>query len=53
LGFPARLESALLSMALKEALIIIPEDREEIPASEITEIQLLSENSFHHLYPAS
>jgi molybdopterin molybdotransferase len=42
---PARLESALLSMALKEALIIIPEDREEIPAGEIIDIQLLSTDS--------
>jgi molybdopterin biosynthesis enzyme len=29
-------------MAQKEALIIIPEDREEIPAGEMIDIQLLS-----------
>ena len=40
---PARLKSALLSMAQKEALIIIPEDREEIAAGEIVDIQLLSQ----------
>jgi molybdopterin molybdotransferase len=38
---PARLESALLSMAQKEAIIIIPEDRAEIPAGEIIDIQVL------------
>jgi molybdopterin molybdotransferase len=38
---PARLESALLSMAQKEAIIIIPEEREEIPTGEIIDIQLL------------
>jgi molybdopterin biosynthesis enzyme len=38
-------------MAQKEALIIIVEDREEIPAGEKVEIQLLSANSFHHPYP--
>jgi len=42
---PARLESALVSMAQKETLIIIPEDREEIPAGEKVEIQLLSTDS--------
>lgn len=42
---PARLKSALLSMAQKEAMIIIPEDREEIPAGEKVEIQLLSPDS--------
>jgi molybdopterin molybdotransferase len=39
---PARLKSALQSMATKEALIIIPEDREKIAAGETIEIQLLS-----------
>ena len=39
---PARLKSALQSMALKEAIIIIPEDREEIPAGKIIDIQMLS-----------
>ncbi len=38
---PARLKSRLKSMAEKEALIIIPEDREEIPAGETVEVQLL------------
>jgi len=46
---PARLESALLSMAQKEALIIIPEDREEIPAGETVDIQLLSSNFFSYI----
>jgi molybdopterin molybdotransferase len=46
---PARLESALLSMAQKEALIIIPEDLEEIPAGEKVEIQLLSSNFFPYI----
>ena len=38
---PARLKSALHSMACKEAIIIIPEDRDEIAAGEIINIQLL------------
>jgi molybdopterin biosynthesis enzyme len=38
---PARLESALQSMARKEALIIIPEDRKEIAAGETIDIQLM------------
>jgi molybdopterin molybdotransferase len=38
---PARLKSALRSMAEKEALIIIPEDREKIAAGETIELQLL------------
>jgi len=42
---PARLESALLSMAQKEALIIIPEDLEEIAAGKIIDIQLLPSES--------
>ena len=39
---PARLKSALQSMAQKEALIIIPEDREEFAAGETIDIQLIS-----------
>ncbi len=39
---PARLQSALHSMAQKEALIVIAEDRAEIPAGEKIEIQLHS-----------
>jgi len=39
---PARLKSGLQSMARKEALIIIPEDREEISAGETIAIQLYS-----------
>ena len=39
---PARLKSALQSMAQKEALIMIPEDREEITSGEIIDIQLIS-----------
>lgn len=39
---PARLNSGLQSMARKEALIIIPEDREELVAGETVAIQLLS-----------
>ena len=39
---PARLNSALQSMARKDALIIIPEDREELAAGEMIAIQLLS-----------
>jgi molybdopterin molybdotransferase len=38
---PARLKSRLKSMAEKEALVIIPEEREEIPAGETTHVQLL------------
>jgi len=36
-------------MAQKEALIIIPEVPEEIPAGEIIDIQLLSPDSFLYL----
>jgi molybdopterin molybdotransferase len=39
---PTRLESALQSMAQKEALIIIPEEREAITAGETIDIQLLT-----------
>jgi molybdopterin molybdotransferase len=38
---PARLKSRLKSMAEKEALIVIPEDRDEIPAGETIHVQLL------------
>jgi len=38
---PARLESWLQSMARKDALIVIPEDRRELPAGEILNVQLL------------
>jgi molybdopterin molybdotransferase len=41
---PAKLESRLLSMARKDALIIIPEGWEEWVAGEIIEIQLLNSN---------
>jgi len=50
---PARLESALLSMAQKEAVIIIPEDREEFAGGETIDIQLLSPDSSLHPYTAS
>lgn len=39
---PARLKSGLQSMARKEALIIIPEDRDELAAGETIAIQLLT-----------
>jgi len=39
---PAKLKSRLISMARKEALIIIPEGWEELIAGEIIEIQLLN-----------
>ena len=39
---PARLKSALQSMAQKQALIIIPEDRAEFAAGETIDIQLIS-----------
>jgi len=38
---PARLKSRLVSMAAKQALIVIPEDRVEIAAGEMIEIQVL------------
>jgi len=38
---PARLKSNLQSMARKEALIIIPEDRQKLSAGEIINIQLM------------
>ena len=42
---PARLKSALRSMAAKEALIIIREDHEKIAAGDTVELQLLSPDS--------
>jgi molybdopterin biosynthesis enzyme len=41
LAVPSRLKSRLKSMAEKEALIIIPEDCDEIPAGEAIEVQVL------------
>jgi molybdopterin molybdotransferase len=41
LAVPSRLKSRLRSMAEKEALIVIPEDRDEIPAGEAIEVQAL------------
>jgi molybdopterin molybdotransferase len=38
---PARLKSRLVSMARKQALIMIPEDRAEIAAGEMIEIQVV------------
>jgi molybdopterin molybdotransferase len=38
---PARLKSTLQSMAQKDAIIAIPEDRSEISAGEIIEVQVL------------
>jgi molybdopterin molybdotransferase len=42
---PAKLKSGLQSMARKEALIIIPEDRNELTAGETIAIQLLTLSS--------
>jgi molybdopterin molybdotransferase len=39
--YPARLKSSLQSMAAKEALIVIPEDRQKLSGGEIINIQLL------------
>jgi molybdopterin molybdotransferase len=44
LAIPSRLQSRLKSMAEKEALIIIPEERDEIPAGETIGVQLLRPN---------
>jgi len=44
--YPARLKSGLQSMAGKEALIIIPEDREEITAGETIDIQLVNSTAY-------
>jgi molybdopterin molybdotransferase len=38
---PIRLKSRLKSMAEKEALIVIPEDRDEIPVGEMSDVQVL------------
>jgi molybdopterin molybdotransferase len=38
---PARLKSRLKSMAQKQALIVIPEERSEIPCGEVIRVQLL------------
>ena len=38
---PARLESTLQSMAKKDGIIAIPEDRSEISAGEIIDVQVL------------
>jgi molybdopterin molybdotransferase len=38
---PARLSSRLRSMAVKQALIVIPEERDEVPAGEIITVQLM------------
>jgi molybdopterin molybdotransferase len=42
---PARLKSGLQSMARKDALIIIPEDRDELAAGETVNVQLLTLSS--------
>jgi molybdopterin molybdotransferase len=47
--YPARLKSSLQSMARKEALIIISEDREKIDAGETVDIQLLTSSAVSHL----
>ena len=47
---PARLESGLLSMARKEALIIIPENLEKIAAGETIDIQLLKRQMHRDRY---
>jgi molybdopterin biosynthesis enzyme len=49
---PARLKSSLQSMARKEALIIIPENREKIDAGETVDIQLLASSAVSHLAAA-
>jgi molybdopterin molybdotransferase len=41
---PAKLKSRLISMARKDALILIPEGREELTAKNIIEVQLLNSN---------
>jgi molybdopterin molybdotransferase len=42
LAVPSRLKSRLKSMAEKEALIVIPEGRDAIPAGEIIDVQVLT-----------
>jgi molybdopterin molybdotransferase len=44
-AYPARLNSGLQSMARKEALIIIPEDRDNLATGEVIAIQLLTLSS--------
>ena len=46
---PAKLKSRLQSMARKEALILIPEDRDEITAGERVEFQILEMSKFNSL----
>jgi molybdopterin biosynthesis enzyme len=41
MAVPIRLKSRLKSMAEKEALIVIPEDRDEISAGEMSDVQVL------------
>ena len=50
--YPARLKSSLQSMARKEALIIIPEDREKIDAGETVDVQLLMSSAVSHIAAA-
>jgi molybdopterin molybdotransferase len=47
--YPARSNSSLQSMAVKEALIVIPEGREKIDAGETADIQLLTSSAVSHL----
>jgi molybdopterin molybdotransferase len=47
--YPSLLTSTLQSMAVKEALIVIPEDREKIDAGETVDIQLLTSSAVSHL----
>ena len=46
---PAKLRSRLQSMARKEALILIPEDRDEITAGERVETQIMEMSKFNSL----
>ncbi len=46
---PAKLKSRLQSMARKEALILIPEDRNEISAGERVKVQILDKSKFSSL----
>jgi molybdopterin molybdotransferase len=47
LAVPSRLKSRLKSMAGKEALIVIPEDRHELPAGELIDVQALKPMPTH------
>jgi molybdopterin molybdotransferase len=47
LAVPSRLKSRLRSMAGKEALIVIPEDRDEIAAGEAIDVQVLETMDGH------